>query len=44
MSGAVFGPTIAAVIYDATQSYQAAISILAIGVIYFAKPFDLNKP
>jgi MFS family permease len=50
MSGAAFGPTIAAVIYDATQSYQAAftilaaISILAIGVIYFARPSDLNKP
>ncbi len=46
MSGAAFGPTIAAVIYDATQSYQAAftifaaISILAIGVIYFARPPD----
>jgi MFS family permease len=46
MSGAAFGPTITAVIYDATQSYQtaftifAAISIVAIGVIYFARPPD----
>ena len=47
MSGAAFGPTIAAVIYDATQSYQAAftifavMSIVAIVVIYFAGPPDL---
>ena len=46
MSGAAFGPTIAAVIYDATQSYQvaftifAAISIVAIVVIFFAGPPD----
>ena len=46
LSGAAFGPTIAAVIYDATQSYQAAftifaaISMVAIGVIYFARPPD----
>ena len=46
MSGAAFGPTIAAVIYDATQSYQAAftifaaISLVASGAIYFARPPD----
>ena len=44
MSGAAFGPTIAGLIYDATQSYQmaftifAALSILAMFVIFFAKP------
>ncbi len=44
MPGAAFGPLIAGVIFDATQSYQwsfilfAAASFLAIGVIYFAKP------
>jgi predicted MFS family arabinose efflux permease len=43
MSGAAFGPTIAAVIYDATQSYQAAftifaaLSLVATVVIYFAR-------
>jgi MFS family permease len=43
MSGAGFGPTIAAVIYDATQSYQAAftifaaLSLVATVVIYFAR-------
>ena len=46
MSGAAFGPTIAAVIYDASQSYQtaftifAAMSLVAIVVIYFAGPPD----
>ena len=46
MSGAAFGPTIAAVIYDATQSYQTAftifavMSLAAIAVIYFARPPD----
>jgi len=46
MSGAAFGPTIAAVIYDATQSYQTAftifavMSLVAIVVIYFAGPPD----
>jgi MFS family permease len=44
MSGAAFGPVIAGVIFDATQSYQwsfiffAMISFLATGVIYFAIP------
>lgn len=44
MPGAAFGPLIAGVIFDATQSYQwsfilfAAASFLAMGVIYFAKP------
>ena len=44
MCGAAFGPTIAAVIYDAAQSYQAAftifaaLSLVAIAVIYFARP------
>ena len=43
MSGAAFGPTIAAVIYDAAQSYQsaftifAALSLVAMIVIYFAR-------
>ena len=46
MSGAAFGPTIAAVIYDATRSYQtaftifAAMSLVAIVVIFFAEPPD----
>jgi MFS family permease len=46
LSGAAFGPTIAAVIYDATQSYQAAftifaaLSLVAILVIYFTRPPD----
>ena len=46
MSGAAFGPTIAAVIYDAAQSYRAAftifaaLSMAAIAVIYFARPPD----
>ena len=46
MSGAAFGPTIAAFIYDAAHSYRAAftifaaLSLVAIIVIYFAKPPD----
>ena len=44
MSGAAFGPTIAGFIFDATQSYRVAFSIfaamsaIAILVIYFARP------
>lgn len=44
MSGAAFGPTIAGVFYDATQSYRTAftlfagISLVATLIIYFAKP------
>jgi cyanate permease len=44
MSGAAFGPTIAGLIYDATQSYRiaftifAAMSMVAILVIFFARP------
>ena len=44
MSGAAFGPTIAGLIYDAAGSYQiaftifAAMSIVAILVIFFARP------
>ena len=44
MSGAAFGPTIAGLIFDATRSYQtaftifAAMSAIAILIIYFAKP------
>jgi len=44
MSGAAFGPSIAGFIFDATQSYRiaftifAAMSAIAIVVIYFAKP------
>ena len=44
MSGAALGPTIAGIIFDATQSYRmaftifAAMSAIAIVVIYFAKP------
>ena len=44
MSGAAFGPSIAGLIFDATKSYQmaftifAAMSAVAILVIYFAKP------
>ncbi len=47
MSGAAFGPTIAGIIFDATQSYRIAftlfafLSAVAILVIYFAKP---SKP
>jgi MFS family permease len=46
MSGAAFGPTIAGFIFDATQSYRiafsifAALSAIAILVIYFAKPSE----
>lgn len=44
MSGAAFGPSIAGFIFDATGSYQTAftifavMSVIAILVIYFAKP------
>ena len=44
MSGAAFGPSIAGLIFDATNSYQmaftifAAMSAAAIVVIYFARP------
>ncbi len=44
MTGAAFGPTIAGLIYDAAQSYRTAFTIfaamsgVAIVVIYFAKP------
>ncbi len=44
MSGAAFGPVIAGMIFDTTQSYQlsfilfATASFLAMGIIYFAKP------
>ena len=44
MSGAAFGPSIAGLIFDATQSYRlafiifAAMSLVAIVAIYFAKP------
>ena len=44
MSGAAFGPGIAGFIFDATRSYQiafnifAVMSVVAILVIYFAKP------
>jgi MFS family permease len=44
MSGAAFGPSIAGLIFDATGSYQmaftifAAMSVVAIVAIYFAKP------
>jgi MFS family permease len=49
MSGASFGPLIAGVIFDATQSYRtaftlfAAVSLVAVFVIYFAKPPDPEK-
>ncbi|CAB1056553.1 hypothetical protein D1BOALGB6SA_1290 [Olavius sp. associated proteobacterium Delta 1] len=49
MSGAAFGPTIAGLIFDATRSYQtaftifAAMSAVAILVIYFAKPPSPDK-
>ena len=49
MSGAAFGPSIAGVIFDATQSYQmaftifAAMSVVAILVIYFAKPPEIKS-
>ena len=50
MTGAAFGPSIAGFIFDATGSYQmaftifAAMSAVAILVIYFAKPPDPDKP
>lgn len=50
MSGAAFGPTIAGVIFDATQSYQLAFTIfagmtmVAILVIFFARPPNPDKP
>lgn len=46
--GAAFGPMIAGVIFDATQSYQgsfilfAVASFIAMGVIYFAKPPSMD--
>jgi MFS family permease len=49
MSGAAFGPTIAGLIYDATQSYRkaftifAAMSMVAILVIFFARPPNPDK-
>lgn len=49
MSGAAFGPALAGIIFDATQSYRmafsifAVISMLAIGVIYFARPPQTDK-
>ncbi|UCD79604.1 MAG: MFS transporter [Desulfobacterales bacterium] len=49
MSGAAFGPTIAGLIFDATGSYRAAFTIfaamsaIAILVIYFAKPSEPNE-
>ena len=49
MSGAAFGPMLAGFIYDATDSYRTAftifavLSILAMGVIYFAKPPEMKK-
>ena len=50
MSGAAFGPGIAGIIFDATGSYQmaftifAAMSAVAILVIYFAKPPIPDRP
>ena len=50
MSGAAFGPTIAGFIFDATQSYRTAftifatMSVIAILVIYFARPPEPNNP
>ena len=44
MTGASFGPAVAGIIYDATQSYRtaftlfAAVSLVAVFIIYFAKP------
>ena len=49
MSGAAFGPSIAGLIFDATGSYQmaftifAAMSAVAIVVIYFARPLKPDK-
>lgn len=48
MSGAAFGPMLAGFIYDATDSYRmaftifAVLSILAMIVIYFARPPNLE--
>lgn len=48
-AGAAFGPTIAGVIYDVTQSYQksfvlfAIASALSIFTIYFAKPIKVKS-
>jgi MFS family permease len=48
MSGAAFGPLLAGFIYDATGSYRVAFtifavfSILAMGVIYFARPPEVE--
>jgi MFS family permease len=50
MSGAAFGPSMAGFIFDATGSYQtaftifAAMSVVAILMIYFAKPPEPAKP
>lgn len=49
MSGAAFGPMLAGYIYDVTDSYRmaftifAALSMIAIIVIYFARPPQLGK-
>jgi MFS family permease len=49
MSGAALGPMLAGFIYDATDSYRmaftifAVLSVLAMGVIYFAKPPEVEK-
>jgi len=48
-SGAAIGPTIAGLIYDATQSYRIAfiifaiVSILAMSAVFFAKPPNRQK-
>ncbi len=48
MSGAAFGPMLAGFIYDATDSYRIAftifaiLSILAMGVIFFARPPEVE--
>ena len=49
MSGAAFGPMLAGFIYDATESYRmaftifAVLSILAMAVIYFARPPEVER-
>jgi len=49
MPGAAFGPFIAGMIFDTTQTYQwsfilfATTSFLAMGIIYFAKPPIFTK-
>ncbi len=49
MPGAAFGPVIAGLIYDATQSYSisfllfASASFLSAGIIYFARPPVLEE-